>query len=425
MTDRIMGFLDKYDILISCQYGFRPGMSTEAAAIDLVQFVQNEQNSGKTVSAIFFDLSRAFDTIDSGRLSLKLQALGIRGPINSWIISYMRNRKILVRVRDTYSDEQVVDIGTPQGGVLGPLLFLLYVNDLPDFLEDGRPFMYADDTTVVVSGDSPGETWQKVCRVLDRFSCWCDLNGLVLNRDKTVIMEFKTSGNLPLIRHDDNHNQVTIVNSCKFLGSIVDDLMNWKEEVERIVKKLNSAYYAMFTLKNNLDTDSLIKYYYGCVQSVISYNIIIWGQSTEASRVFISQKRFIRLIFNLSRMETCRHSFKQYSIMTTPCLYLYRLLSHIHARRGEFRRRGDVHGYPTRATSDICLPALTRLSFKKTPLYAGIQLYNRLPTEYKGVEVRGFKNKLKKLLTEKAFYSVGEFSEYFRTSAVCLPPGCP
>lgn len=168
--NRIFNFLNQNNILIDCQHGFRPGHSTESGTIDFIQHVYKELDDDKYVTAFLFDLTRAFDTIDKDFLSTKLHHLGLRGPINEWVISFLSNRQIITKIGEAESDTFDMNIGTPQGSVLGPLLFLLFVNDLPNHITEGKVFMYADDTTIVVSDCKADIVLDKAKTILDEFN---------------------------------------------------------------------------------------------------------------------------------------------------------------------------------------------------------------------------------------------------------------
>ena len=190
VANKIFEFLKINSILTNCQYGFRPGLSTEASIVDLSQYVYDKMDSGERVCGVFFDLSKAFDTVDRDFVAQKLNNLGILDPLNSWIVSYLSNRKVVVKIGTTTSDKKDVSIGTPQGSVLGPLIFLLYVNDLPCHISQGKIFMYADDSTIIISDPDPSILRNKVSTVLEEFNQWCYNNRLIINRDKTVLVEF-------------------------------------------------------------------------------------------------------------------------------------------------------------------------------------------------------------------------------------------
>ena len=176
----------KIDELGNCQYGFRPGLSTEASIVDLSQYVYDKIDSGERVCGVFFDLSKSFDTVDRNFVAQKLNNLGILDPLNSWI----SNRKVIVKISTTTSDKQDVSIGTPQGSVLGSLIFLLYVNDLLCHISQGKTFVYADDSTIIISDPDPSILRNTVSTVLEEFNQWCYNNRLIINHDKTVLVEF-------------------------------------------------------------------------------------------------------------------------------------------------------------------------------------------------------------------------------------------
>nr|CAI5818761.1 unnamed protein product [Callosobruchus analis] len=195
---KIECFLQVNNILADCQYGFRAGLSTEANTIDCIQHIYDMIDVGDYTVAIFFDLSRAFDTVTSKFVSDKLQAMGIRDPINSWLTSYLDNRKVYVKICDAKSEEFELSSGTPQGSVLGPLIFLLFINDLPDHLTVGKPFLYADDTCIIVSASSKDELTSKIDITIKEFLSWCQKNRLLINSGKTILIEFHNKMKKPL-----------------------------------------------------------------------------------------------------------------------------------------------------------------------------------------------------------------------------------
>lgn len=165
----------------------------------------------------------------------------------------------------------------------------------------------------------------------------------------------------------------------------------------------------MLNLKSYVTPEILLNIYYGTVQSVISYNVVVWGQATDVVRVFVAQKRIIRLIFNIQNRESCRNAFKQRGIFTVASLFLYKLLSRMHTRRAALPKHHDFHSYNTRNGDHIRLPLVSRSSCKRSPGYAGAGLYNKLPSSLKGLNLKSFQRKLKEMLLDGAFYTVAEF----------------
>lgn len=407
---RILNFLNQNNVLIDCQHGFRPGHSTETGTVDFMQYVYRELDEGKYVTAFFFDLTRAFDTIDIDFLSLKIHNLGLRGPINKWIKSFLSNRKIVTKIEESKSDTYDVNIGTPQGSVLGPLLFLLFVNDLPNYITEGKVFMYADDTTIVVSDAQPDIVLYKAKMILDEFNDWCFKNRLIINYSKTSCIEFKnksTSNNQIMMF---NNHEIKIDSAASFLGVILDKNLCWDQHIDKTSSKLNTSFYVISSLRNSLNIETLLKVYYAFVYSTISYNIILWGQASEVSRIFIQQKRIIRIIFNLDYRESCRETFLKYRILTVVSIYLLNLLSYIHINKNNLTRNGYYHNYSTRGRDNIYLCQHKHEYYKKSPIYAGSRIYNSLPDDLKNITSQIiFKNKLKKLLLCRSFYTINEF----------------
>lgn len=413
---RLTEFLLKHNQISKCQHGFRNGYSTETATTELTQYILGSIDKGETVIGVFFDLSRAFDTLNSAFLSQKLDYLGIRGNINDWIISYTTNRQLVVKIEHTISELYDVELGTPQGSVLGPLLFILYINDLPNYIHEGKVIMYADDTTILVSGKTKEEITYKIEQVTRQFNKWCTANHLINNSNKTVYIEFtglyRTSLG-PFINDDNSSSEIKLNKSTKFLGTFVDSSVSWSEQIDHICSKLNKSFFALKTLKNTLNENSLLNFYYACVYSTLSYNIISWGQTIEYSRVFTIQKRIIRLIFGMTQRESCRTIFIDKKILTLACIYILKLLVYIHHNINNYKKHTNIHMYPTRNKNNIYVEKFGHTYYKKSPYYAGQKYYNLLPPEIKNSRsVNIFKAKIKKLLLEKCFYSLKEFEEY-------------
>ena len=166
----------------------------------------------------------------------------------------MTNRRLIVKVEEEMSNVYNVELGTPQRGILGPLLFLLYIHDLPHFISEGDVFMYVDDTTVLVSDPNQDKATGKAKAVLQQFASWCERNHLILNSEKTVIVEFLTK-----LRSPGNHTfkiKKQIINvdrTAKFLGSRLDSKLLWDNQIEHVCGKLNKYYFAIFSLRQCLN----------------------------------------------------------------------------------------------------------------------------------------------------------------------------
>ncbi|KAF2891323.1 hypothetical protein ILUMI_14850, partial [Ignelater luminosus] len=183
VANRIIAFLQKFCFISDFQH--EDNYSTETAAVELVQSVNESLDKNKHVFGIFFDLTSAFDTIDISFLEIKLEKLGIREKVLEWIISWMENRQIRVKINEVISEEKTISVGTPQGSVLGPLIFILYVNELENFVSYGKAIMYADDRSIIVEGKSIQELEHRVNHTLHEFNDWGFKNKLIINYNKT------------------------------------------------------------------------------------------------------------------------------------------------------------------------------------------------------------------------------------------------
>nr|CAH7756525.1 unnamed protein product [Callosobruchus chinensis] len=198
MHKKISSFAIKYGIPSPQQHGLQANKSIETASCSYLEYIYTQLDRGKYVISLLFDLSKALDFISKEHLKEKIYAMGIRGITCDWILSYMSERKLQVRIENTLSDIYDVGLGVPQASVLGPLLFLLYVNDLPKFISSGAVIMFADDTTITVSGYALNDFQSNINIAMDEFSAWCQRNRLILNENKTVINNYAIKGRYPV-----------------------------------------------------------------------------------------------------------------------------------------------------------------------------------------------------------------------------------
>lgn len=405
---RIVDFVEKNNILTPSQHGFRSGRSIETASCHLLNYVYSSLDVGKYVVSMFFDLSKAFDTIDCEILLAKLFHLGIRNTALSWIKSYMEERSLIVNYNHSNSRTHKVKLGVPQGSVLGPLLFMLFVNDLPDYIKNaGHVTMFADDTTISTTASSVEEIQSQAENIIDILGAWCDSNKLILNAKKTVLMNFHIRRSLPT---NVKILDVELEDEIKYLGTVLDSRLSWDNHIDTVCKKLNKAYFGILQMKDTLDENGLLNIYYALAYSHISLNIMCWGCGREKSRVFILQKRIVRLIFNLRSGESCRTIFKEKKLLTLPCVYIFKCLMYTKQNLDMFVKISDNHAYHTRHGKLLSIPTHKTTVYKQSPWYNCISLYNSLPNTVREISsTKLFKNKVKTILVEGGFYSTDEF----------------
>ena len=352
--NRIISFSSKYNILTAFQHGFTAGKSTESAIYHLLNYVYTCLDNGKYVVSIMFDLSKAFDTVNKYFLEQKLYSMGIRGNLLSWINSYMEGRTLKVQLNNFQSEMQTLMYGVPQGSVLGPLLFMLYVNNLPNYLTAGHLTMFADDITVTLSADTVEQLHLLIEQTFEEISTWAQRDKLIMNKNKTAIINFSLQRQLPhgMVLHD----SIILSHNTKLLGTHLDNKLLWDKHIEHVCAQLNKAYFAILQMQSTLDEAGLLSIYYALAYSHISYNIIAWGSARDRDRVFVCQKRLIRLIFQMNYNESCKYIFKTKKILTTPCIFIFKCLMYTKKNMDLFTQRNNCHSYSTRCGIYLVYP---------------------------------------------------------------------
>ena len=238
MHKRLSSFLAKNYIIYPSQYGFRSGHSCEHALIEAQSVLLNTLDKKQIAALLLIDFSKAFDMVDHSILLSKLEHYGIRGLNLNWFRSYLTNRTQYVHINNRDSDKLSLNYGVPQGSILGPLLFVIYINDLPNISSIAKFVLYADDANLIITADNFHEIRAKLEILLEQLDSWVKENGLKLNLNKTKYMIFT---NKPITEIDVKFNSVPIEkSSCeRFLGVLVDEKLSWSQHIAAIKTKMS------------------------------------------------------------------------------------------------------------------------------------------------------------------------------------------
>ena len=240
MHKRLYEFLEQHNILFENQFGFRKNNSTIYALMEITERIKESIDNGKFGCGIFIDLKKAFDTVNHKILLTKQEHYGIRGSILNWFESYLTGRKQYVFFNGISSEVKEITCGVPQGSVLGPLLFLIYINDLPNISEKLKFFLFADDTNIYYESNDLQSMEKIINEELKNLTLWLNVNRLSLNISKTNFVIFHTY-NKPLqynVTLKMNKKAIVQKNHIKYLGVIVDSHLSWKQQIFEVSKKV-------------------------------------------------------------------------------------------------------------------------------------------------------------------------------------------
>ena len=394
---RLYSFLTRNNLLTQIQYGFRKNYSTDYAIIQLCDKITSSLANKEHVTGVFLDLSKAYDTIDHQILLYKLEAYGIRGTALSWFKDYLCNRQQYVAFNSTESTKLMIKCGVPQGSILGPLLFLLYINDIVNSFNLLSFILFADDTNLFYSHNDLKTLIDTLNRELVKVSLWFKCNKLSLNINKTCLMHFKSSHFVNNIQPNDvyiDNIRISDKDSTKFLGVTIDPYLNWHCHTHNILNKISRGIGILKKLKYIIPTKTLSLLYNTLILPHITYCNIVWGNSnkTNINSILLLQKKALRI---------CTHS--NYFSHSDPIFYDLRTLkvNDIHTLQSAifmlksnlnmlpstfsnfFTHNNHIHSYSTRQSNDFHLNNPKIIVAYKSIRHHGPDIWNSLPAHIK------------------------------------------
>jgi len=298
MHSRIVEFLEKNDSFYDQQYGFRAGRSCEHALLDAQNTLLDSLNRNCISLLLLIDFSKAFDMVDHSILLHKLNHYGIRGVASNWIKSYLSNRKQFVHVNGSDSTHRDMSYGVPQGSILGPLLFVIYINDLPGINQLAKFILYADDANIIITGATTYEIEEQLEKLTGLLINWVNANGLLLNLKKTNFMLFSRRN----LQHNPsvtiNNVKIDRVKEAKFLGVILNEKLSWLTHINALKSKMSRYIGIMYKIKAFIPLQARLQIYHSFIQSHLNYCSLVWGFSNKSHihSLFVQQKKGMRAI---------------------------------------------------------------------------------------------------------------------------------
>ena len=390
LYNRLYSFLEEKSILSSSQYGFRKNISTSDALLDLTCNIHQSFNEKKYLLAVFLDVKKAFDSVDHSLLIRKMSMLGIRGNSLNLFKSYLNDRHQYTVINSAKSSMNKIEIGVPQGSVLGPLLFLIFINDLVNSSRKLKFILFADDTTIFLSHNNLDVLFNTMNQELENVHKWFSSNRLLLNLDKTNSILFSTK--------DIIHNHSLTIDNCviseidfvKFLGIFIDNKLLFTTHIKFIEDKISKSFGVLRKISSFLPSEVLKKIYYAIIHPFILYGLEIWGSASQSNlnKLRSIQRRSLKLFTSGNSSDNVNYPFVFSQILPLTFLHKFNILLKFfryfilnNSLLNQNLPNFSNYNVSTRASVSFNFPIpFMRLSCtQRSFVYLGVSFWNSLP----------------------------------------------
>ena len=319
MHIRLFSFLEANKVIYNSQFGFQKGKSTTQSLIEITEKIRDCMENKNYGCGIFMDLSKAFDTVNHNILTQKLEHYGLRDTNLNWFISYLKDCSQYVFCNNISSKTKNINCGVPQGYVLGPLLFILYINDLPNISNELSFHLFADDTNIFFKANNLDTLQTTVNREMSKLVNWVNSNRLALNVSKTNFVIFSAK-NKPLkpVTIIINRQAIQQNDYVKYLGVLIDSKLSFKQHITAITKKISRAIGLLYKLRQYVTRKVLIMMCYSLIYPFLIYALPIYGtaDSIHLNSIHILQKKVVRLVTFSDPISHSLPIFKELEVLT-------------------------------------------------------------------------------------------------------------
>ena len=410
MYNQLNKFLGKHNIIHSHQFGFRKGHSTEHAILQITDQLKSSIDNKQITCGLFIDFSKAFDTVDHTILLNKLKKYGITGTSLLWFRNYLLNRSQYVKIGSCESKRQTMICGVPQGSTLGPLLFLLYINDIPNCSTKLSFRLFADDTNIFLSCNNYDLLKQTINEELQKVIHYCNINKLSINFSKSNYMIISSSHKNV---KDLDISNISRKSYVKYLGIYIDEHLTWYRQISHVNQKISKNIGILYKLRHYVNLKTLFSLYYALIYPYLIYGIMSWDNTYKGSlqKIVRKQNQCIRCIFFLSKNENLEPYFKISDILRLESVFQYKIAiftktlltpntMYPSAFNDIITPISEIHNYNTRLSSkqNIFRPSIRTNYGKFTFKYTSSLIWQFVPDDLKSLPLKSFKSKLKKFL---------------------------
>ena len=418
VTKHLFAYLKKYDILHKSQSGFRKNHSCNTALLGLLDKWLKNIEKGEITGAVFFDLRKAFDVVDHEILLKKLKSHKFDNRTMEWMASYLTNRRQCIVDKTATSSLQQVISGVPQGSVLGPVLFLIFINDMPLFINEAYAEIYADDTTAHTAHKDQNVVEVKLQGSSTDFKFWCIVHKMFVNLTKTSSMSIGSRQNLS--NYDElnitiDNEDISNVDNQKLLGIIIDKTLSWDKQIDSVCLNITRRITLVKLLSKYVDMPNLKLYYNSYILPIFDYGCMIWGQCSNynINRLLKLQKRAARIILRADFMTPSNEMFQELGWLTFTnrveyhiCIMVFKSLN---GQAPEYlssllTKCSETNTRNLRSSKQEILkvPFARTAYYKKSFSVTGPKLWNALPLEIrKSTSLDTLKTSVKKYYLNK------------------------
>jgi hypothetical protein len=419
--NHLLSFLTRKKLLSKYQYGFIKSKGTKDALERFAYIVNSNLDKNFSIIALFIDFRKAFETLDIDILLNKLENIGVRGHILTWFKSYLRDRKVRVQVNNTHSDTERMRYGVPQGSILGPLLFLIYINDVVLAIKHCKVIMYADDI-VLISTHKIFETCHTRLQLdFSRLNTWSHDNSLIINKDKTSVMYISSMSSKSKVVKIKMHSHSCIhcndiagdvncncsileqVDKYIYLGIVIDEHLKFPQHIDKINKKMRIIAYQIYMLKDIVHPSIKLLIYNAMVQSILRYGITVWGMASKTllSSIIRNQKRILKLI-DEDRGKHCvstelKHLCRKYKVLPADQLMKWVILMENYYKKEYKIPCENTHNMTKRHSPVLKTYRYCNLYGKRLPTYYVPQMFNCIPKHL--ADLKGMAEVKREILT--------------------------
>lgn len=396
--EQLLEYFNNNKLFMGYQSGFRQNHSCETAVQLTINKWQLSIDENKFVVAVFLDFKRAFETIDRQILLDKLNYYGIKGNVHKWFQQYLSNRLQITKIGKATSDPLTNNIGVPQGSILGPLLFIIYLNDI-NKIECDFMNLFADDTLISCSGTDLNETVNKMNEVLDKINIYVNINKLKLNVKKTKAMILNTPyklsiSNIETFKLKINNEEIQWVNEIKYLGVIIDNTLKFRNYFEYIQKKISKKLFFFSRVSAYLPMYSRLTVYRTIIQPHVDYcsTILFLLDKNQLQSLQKLQNRGMRIILRCNRytpiewmLKTLNWFSVEQRVFYMCMVFIFKLSKNLLPNYfDDFTiRNNSIHQHHTRARNNFHIHRTQYKQSMKSLFYKGLNKFNELPDNLK------------------------------------------